>query len=80
MTPWATSAKSVDTTTIGTGATRTVEGVVSAQANTTGEVDNICYAATIARETTAAVTNLVISDKYDCTFEVDCSSMSNVFL
>lgn len=66
---------SVDTTTIGTGATRTVQGLVSAPANATGEVGNIYYAATIARETTSAMTNLVIQDI--CTFKVDCSSMSN---
>src|SRR5579859_1520392 len=66
---------SVDTTTIGSGAIRTVQGVVYAPANATGEAGNIYYAATIARETTSAMTNLVIQDI--CTFKVDCSSMSN---
>lgn len=66
---------SIDTTTLGTGPTRTIEGIVSAPANATGDVGNIYYAATITRETTSAVTNLVVKDI--CTFRVDCSSLAN---
>ena len=66
---------SVDTTTIGTGVIRTIEGIVSAPANATGDVSNIYYAATITRETTSAVTNLVVQDI--CTFQVDCTSLQN---
>ena len=65
---------SVDTTTIGSGAVRTIEGYVAAPTNVTGAAD-IIYAATVTRETTSAATTLVISDI--CTFQFECSSLAN---
>lgn len=68
---------SIDTTTIGTGATRTIAGVVTPSVpSTETETDfNIYYSATITRETTSAVTTLVIADI--CTFKLDCTSLQN---
>jgi hypothetical protein len=66
--------ESVDTTTRGNGAVRTIEGYVAAPSNITGAAD-IIYAATVTRETTSAVTTLVISDI--CTFQFACSSLVN---
>lgn len=64
---------SMDTTTIGTGPTRTIEGIVPVPATATGTNSPIIYAATITRETTSAVTTLVISDL--CTFQVACTNV-----
>lgn len=66
---------SIDTTTRGTGATRTVEGFVPFPANATGNATAIIYTATITRETTSAITQLVVSDL--CIFHVGCSSIDN---
>lgn len=65
---------SVDTTTIGSGSVRTIEGYVAAPTNITGAAD-IIYAATVTRDTTSAATTLVISDI--CTFQFECSSLVN---
>lgn len=69
---------SIDTTTIGTGAIRTIAGVVTPSVpSTETETDfsNIYYTATVTRETTSAVTTLVIADI--CTFKLDCTSLQN---
>jgi len=66
---------SVDTTTIGTGATRTIEGIVPVPTTETGSNSPIVYAATITRLTTVAVTTLVISDL--CTFKFDCATLGS---
>jgi hypothetical protein len=69
---------SIDTTTIGTGATRTVAGVVTPSVpatETETDFSNIYYTATITRETSSAATTLVVNDI--CTFKLDCTSLEN---
>jgi hypothetical protein len=66
--------ESVDTTTIGTGSTRTIEGYVPVPTTETDEASPIMYAATITRLGSAATTTLVITDL--CTFKVGCETMA----
>ena len=69
----AINENSVDTTTIGDDATRTIEGYVSPPTDTTvtGADSILYYTATVTRDTSYAVTTLAIPEI--CTFQFSCS-------
>lgn len=69
----AINENSVDTTTIGDDATRTIEGYVTPPSDTTvtGSDSILYYTATVTRDTSYAVTTLAIPQI--CTFQFSCS-------
>jgi len=73
----AINEESTDTTTIGTGPTRIIEGYVAPPTGTdsvSGE-QTLFYTATVARETTSVITTVVIPSI--CNFQFACSSLEN---
>jgi hypothetical protein len=74
----AINENSVDTTTIGDDATRTIEGYVIPPTDTTvtGSDSILYYTATVTRDTSYAVTTLATPQI--CTFQFSCSEYDSI--